>query len=73
VAAITSHFDETLYPTEVLIQPLEGGLKKNSVVLLNQIRSIDKQRLIKRLGQLKPETMEKVNFALQISLGLMEI
>ena len=46
VAAITSQFDEGLYPTEVLIQPPEGGLTTNSVVLLNQIRSIDKKRLI---------------------------
>lgn len=46
VAAITSQFDLPLYPTEVLVQPPEGGLHVNSVVLLNQIRSIDKQRLV---------------------------
>jgi mRNA interferase MazF len=45
VAAITSKFDELLYPTEVLIKAPEAGLKHDSVVLLNQIRSIDKQRL----------------------------
>ena len=50
VAAITSQFDDTLYPTEVLVQPPEGGLTVNSVVLLNQIRSIDKQRLVKCQG-----------------------
>ena len=50
VAGITSQFDDTLYPTEVLVQPPEGGLTVNSVVLLNQIRSIDKQRLVKCQG-----------------------
>jgi len=72
VAAITSRFDQTLYPTEVLIQPPEGGLKNNSVVLLNHVRSIDKQRLIKRMGSLKPDTMKKIKLALQLSFGLIE-
>ncbi|MBF0395168.1 MAG: type II toxin-antitoxin system PemK/MazF family toxin [Desulfobacterales bacterium] len=73
VAAITTQFDETLYPTEILIHPPEGGLKNDSVVLLNQVRSIDKQRLIKRLDLLKANTMKKIDFALQISFGLVEI
>jgi mRNA interferase MazF len=73
VAAITSQFDATLYPTEVLIKPPEGGLTANSVVLLNQVRSIDKGRLIKRLGVLKPATMQHVDLALQISLGLVKL
>ncbi|WP_245587434.1 type II toxin-antitoxin system PemK/MazF family toxin [Cylindrospermum stagnale] len=42
VAAITSQFTEPLYPTEVLIKVPEGGLQIDSVVLLNQIRSIDR-------------------------------
>lgn len=73
VAAITSQFDDRLYPTEVLIQSPEGGLTVSSVVLLNQIRSIDKQRLIKSLGKLTDETMIQVDQAIQISLGLIEI
>lgn len=73
VAAISSQFDETLYPTEVLVRAPEGGLTSDSVVLLNQIRSIDRQRLIRRLGGLRSETMERVNRALQISLGLVRI
>ncbi|HAO20835.1 MAG TPA: PemK family transcriptional regulator [Desulfobacteraceae bacterium] len=73
VAAITSRFDETLYPTEVLIHAPEGGLSNDSVILLNQIRSIDKQRLIKRLGLLKPDTMKRADLALQISFGLIEV
>jgi mRNA interferase MazF len=70
VAAITSKFDATLYPTEVLIKASEGGLSIDSVVLLNQIRSIDKGRLVKRLGTLKQQTMQKVEDALRISLDL---
>jgi mRNA interferase MazF len=73
VAAITSQFDQPLYPTEVLIRPPEGGLRTDSVVLLNQIRSIDKQRLVRRLGTLKPETMDRVNRAILISMGLIKI
>ena len=73
VAAITSKYDATLYPTEVLVNPPEGGLTKNAVVLLNQVRSIDKGRLIKRLGVLKPATMQNVDRALQISLGLVKL
>jgi mRNA interferase MazF len=73
VAAITSKFDEPLYPTEVLIQVPEGGLTINSVALLNHIRSIDKQRLIKRLGKLEESTIKQVNQAIQISLGLVEL
>lgn len=73
VAAIASKFDKKLYPTEILISTKEGGLNIDSVALLNQIRSIDRQRLIKRLGRIKPETIKKVDMALKISLGLAEI
>lgn len=73
VAAITSKYDANLYPTEVLVKPPEGGLTTNAVVLLNQVRSIDKGRLIKRLGVLKPATMENVDRALQISVGLVKL
>ncbi|MBD2385290.1 type II toxin-antitoxin system PemK/MazF family toxin [Cylindrospermum sp. FACHB-282] len=73
VAAITSQFTEPLYPTEVLIKVPEGGLQIDSVVLLNQIRSIDRQRLIKRLGILPPAIMEQVDKAIQISLGLVNL
>jgi mRNA interferase MazF len=73
VAAVTSQFDEPLYPTEVLVQSPEGGFTVDSVVLLNQVRSVDKRRLIRRLGALTPTTMERVTRALQISLGMVEI
>ena len=73
VAALTSQFTEPLYPTEVLIKVPEGGLQVDSVALLNQIHSIDKQRLIKRLGVLESVTMEQVDKAIQISLGLVNL
>lgn len=73
VAAITSQFEEPLYPTEVLIKARGGGLRTEGVVLLNQIRSVDKRRLVRRLGRLEAETMERVGRALRISLGLIEI
>jgi len=73
VAAITSQFEEPLYPTEVLIKAPEGGLRNDSVVLLNQIRSLDQQRLIKCLGMLSLQTMARVDLAIQISLGLLDL
>ena len=73
VAAITSKFDEELYPTEVLVRAPEGGLDADSVVLLNQLRSIDRRRLIRRTGRLVPETMRRVDRALMLSLGLVEL
>jgi mRNA interferase MazF len=73
VAAITSQFDEPLYPTEVWIRAPEGGLRVDSVALLNQIRSIDKQRLVRRLGSLRPSTMQRVDRAILISMGLIKI
>ncbi len=73
VAAVTSQFEEPLYPTEVLVRAPEGGLTADSVVLLNQIRSVDKGRLVRRVGVLKPETMKEVDRALLVSLGLVEL
>ncbi len=73
VAAISSQFGEKLYPTEVFIPAQEGGLKTNSVVLLNQIRSIDRKRLTRRIGVLKPGIMVHVDKALKISLGLIDL
>ncbi len=73
VAAITRQLDEERYPTEVFIHPPEGGLRLASLVQLNQIRSIDKQRLGRRLDRPKPRTMLAVNRALSISVGLVEL
>lgn len=73
VAAITSQLDSKLYPTDVLIKAPEAGLERDSVVLLNQIRSIDRQRLIRRLGRVTAETLRHVDRALTISVGLVDV
>ncbi|MBI2119665.1 MAG: type II toxin-antitoxin system PemK/MazF family toxin [Elusimicrobia bacterium] len=73
VAAITSRFDKNLYPTEVHISSAEGGLNKDSVVLLNQVRTIDKQRLVRKLGNIHSQTLKRVDKALKISFGLVNI
>ena len=70
VAAISSSSDEPTYPTDVRVDPPEGSLRAASVVLLNQLRSIDRRRLVRRLGRLRPETIKRVDRALQVSLGL---
>jgi mRNA interferase MazF len=73
VAAVTSKFDEPPYPTEVLMEPAESGLSLRSAVVLNQLRSVDRRRLVKRLGHAGPRTMDRVDQAIQISLGLLKI
>ena len=73
VAAVTSHREGRLYPTEVLLRVPEAGLSVDSVVLLNQIRSIDRQRLTRRLGTVDPLTMSWVDRALRLSLGLADL
>ena len=73
VAAMTSRFEDPLYPTEVLVRASEGGLAVDSVVLLNQLRSVDKARLVRRLGALKSQTVREVDRALLLSLGLVSV
>ncbi len=73
VAAITSYDNEKIYETEVFIQKNKGGLHVDSVILLNQIRTIDTQRLIKKLGQVDETTMNQVDIALQLSLGIIKL
>lgn len=71
VAAISSQFGDPPHPREVLI-PSKCGLAKPSAVILNQVRSVDRKRLIKRLGAVDAATMRKVDEALLISLGLID-
>ncbi len=74
VAALSSRFDrERRYPTEVLVHVPEGGLSADSVVLLNQVRTVDKRRLGMRLGRLKAETMAQIDNALRVSFGLTQL
>lgn len=72
VAAVTSNVSRR-GPVAVLVNAPEGGLEVDSVVLLNQIRSVDRRRLVKRLGVIRPETMVRVDRAVRISLGLIDI
>lgn len=73
VTAITTAADAKEYPTEVRVRPPEGGLRKDSMILLNQVRTLDKRRLVERWGRLEPETMRRVDEALEISLGLVPL
>ncbi|HYW44275.1 MAG TPA: type II toxin-antitoxin system PemK/MazF family toxin [Bryobacteraceae bacterium] len=74
VAAISSQFRDPPYPREVPVRPGgKTGLSQPSAVILNQIRSIDRQRLVKRLGALDAATMARVDESLKISLGLVNI
>ncbi len=68
-AAVTSKLGKAKLPTHIEISANEFGLVKNSVILLEQIRTLDKRRLKERIGELSPGTMKKVNVALLISLG----
>ena len=70
IAPITSKFYKKEYPTNVEITKGESGLKIDSTILLNQIRTIDKRRIIRKIGFLNNFLMEKVDLAVRISLGL---
>lgn len=70
VAAISSFDGGKVYPTEVPLGANEGGLDRQSVVLLNQIRTVDKERLVRKLGALGEDALARVDAALLISLGL---
>ncbi len=72
VAAITAKISKAKLPTHVEVQKSEVGLLKDSVILLEQIRTIDKRRLIQKIGALTPDLMNEVDRALMISLGLFE-
>ena len=71
-AAITSQINKAKLPTHIELSAVDYGLSKDSVVLLEQIRTLDKKRLKERIGELPLSTMERVNTALLISLGFTE-
>jgi mRNA interferase MazF len=74
VAAITPKISPLPYPVEAVIEPSRtNGLDARSAIRLDQIRTVDRQRLINRLGVIDPSTMAKVNQAIQISLGLIDV
>ncbi len=68
-AAITSQINKAKLPTHIELNANQFGLIKDSVILLEQIRTLDKRRLKERIGELSPITMQRVNTALMISLG----
>ena len=68
-AAITSQMGKAKLPTHIELNANEYGLIKNSVILLEQIRTLDKRRLKEKIGELNNTMMKKVNTALLISLG----
>jgi mRNA interferase MazF len=69
-AAITSRVSKTKLPTHIDIFASNVGLSKDSVVLLEQIRTLDKTRLKERMGHLDDEHMKEVNEAISVSFGL---
>jgi mRNA interferase MazF len=73
VAPLTTAFSERVYPTEVRLAAGAGDLPRPSSVLLNQIKTVDKDRLEARIGRLDEGTMGQVDRAIQISLGLVPL
>ena len=69
-AAITSQTDKSHLPTHIYVHSMECGLHKDSVVLLEQIRTLDKRRLKECMGRLEDSTMDKVDHAISVSFGL---
>ncbi|WP_418791629.1 type II toxin-antitoxin system PemK/MazF family toxin [Phosphitispora sp. TUW77] len=73
VAAITSQISKAKLPTHVEVTSKNSGLEKDSVILLEQIRTIDKSRLKEKVTTLNEDIMQKIAQATEISLGLVEI
>lgn len=69
-AAITSQMGKAKLPTHIELQAMRYGLPKESVILLEQVRTLDKQRLRQRMGQVDSDVMEKVDAAIAVSFGL---
>jgi mRNA interferase MazF len=72
VAALTSG-ENACYDVQVEVKAPEGGLHHSSLVLLNQIRTIDKRRVGRYWGRLSAQTMRRVDEAIKISLGLVPV
>ena len=69
-AAITSQTEKANLPTHIAVPAAECGLSKNSIVLLEQIRTIDKKRLRGKMGRLDDASMQQINEAISVSFGL---
>ncbi|AFV02651.1 MAG: type II toxin-antitoxin system PemK/MazF family toxin [Dehalobacter sp. 4CP] len=73
IAAITSQISKAKLPTHVEVKAKRSGLERDSVILTEQIRTIDKSRLKEKVAVLDEEVMLRVDEAIEISLGLTEI
>lgn len=69
-AAITSSVNKSVLPTHIKVLPGKSGLIKDSTILLEQLRTIDKRRLKQKVGVLEEKELEEVNKALLISFGI---
>jgi mRNA interferase MazF len=69
-AAITSQRAKANLPTHITLNAQDSGLSRDSIVLLEQIRTLDKHRLKERMGRLDRSSMNQINHALSISFGL---
>ena len=69
-AAITSRLDKAKLPTHITLSSQSAGLNRESIILLEQIRTLDKSRLRERMGRLDEKTMSAVDDALAVSFGL---
>ncbi len=69
-AAITSRLDKAKLPTHISLEASSCGLQKDSIVLLEQIRTLDKKRLKDKMGSLDSSAMNRVDNAISISFGL---
>jgi len=69
-AAITSQINKAKMPTHIEISAEDYGLNKDSVILLEQVRTIDKRRLREKIGHLDEDLMTAVNDAISVSFGL---
>ena len=72
VAAITSQINKSKLPTHLSIRADQFGIAKDSVILLEQLRTIDKKRLRERVCHIDTDNMKKIDYALKISLGLID-
>ena len=72
IAPLTSQKVELLHPFEALVDSKTSGLDKESKALLTQIRAIDKQRLVRKVGKVDDETANRIDEAIRISLGLIK-
>lgn len=70
ILAITSQINKARLPTHVEVSAKESGLRRDSVILAEQMRTIDKSRLRQKVAELKPPTMSRIENAVAVSIGL---